>query len=255
MIKGFFVKMLPFLLAIIVIAISLLVNFKLLVNQKAVLTSLEKSNYSQQSYQKTLKTFSYYLNDELITSLVSEKEIKKDIKKYVSVFFDQTVTIHEKKLKQEKAKEIEIVITNYFAKNELGEDEAAIIKLSELLANKYVNTVFPVYELELIEIYYNPINRLLNNILIVLILLLVITINTIMVTEKKHLGRGLGYVITFLAIIGLLFFFNQSFIINQQIDDLFQVIKNQFLFNNYLFIFLLVLIISPIELNKLAKKK
>ena len=255
MIKYYFLKTLPFFLSIIIIIILLIFNYKLIVNQKSIVNHLEKSNYSQKSYQKITKTFSYYLNDQLIEQLITEEEIKKEIEFFVITFFDQETIIHEQKEKEKKAQALQSTITSYLEENDLIEDEEAVIKLSELLANKYVNTIFPVYELELVEIYYNPINRLINNVLIVMILLLIITLNTLLIFEKKYITKGFIYATIFLFVFNLIIIFNKTFFINQQINDLVQSIKNSFILNNYLIIIFFIIIILGINQIKRRRKK
>ena len=236
--------LLVFLLAIAIIMLTLLINFKLTFRSDNIIDKLDKSNYSQISYQKIENSFDSYLSQELKERLISQEEVKKDIEEYVLIFFANDRFLHEKEIKEQKKLEIEAKISLYLTENELVEEPNAITNLSGILADKYVNIIFPVYELELIEIYYHQFTKLIFNLLVFASLLLIVIVNSLLIIKKrKHIQKALIFSLVFLSIINLLLYKYQLFLFNQQITDFINKMVNYFVKNNCYIIILMILLI------------
>ncbi len=228
------------IIAIFIIIISGFAIYKLMVNENRVQTALVNSGYVSLTYERMEDHFADYVSPELSEKLIDEEQIETDIEKYITIFFEQDERVFEKALEAQKIREFEQIITDYLTEQELEVDASAVNSLSSLLAKKYMNIIFPVYELEMVETYYHQANRLITNSMIVFILSLVAIVNYLFHFKKRaNIAEGfLWATIFFVTITTCLIFFQPAYF-SENVTNLLFAIRNQLIIINVLIIIIL----------------
>ncbi len=212
-------------------------QYYLVFNVNSFEKTLADADYYQISYQKITTEFDYYVNEELKQALISEREIEQDITIYLNDFFDREERLFTKAIEGEKARAFQQVIRDYLSDNELDEQEDAIHSLSALLADKYVNTIFPVAELEVIEVHYQNFNKAMGLVVYVFLLAVIAILNfQISFKKRDHIPESFMFANSFLILSSILLLIYRPFLFNEQITSFIHSLMNRVIIINIVII-------------------
>ncbi len=221
------------LIAILLVVAVGFIQYMLIFNARSFENAVDNSDYATKSYQKIADEFAYYVNEDLSAMLISEEMVAQDIENYLEIFFDEEQRIFVKSIEGEKAREFHQVIRQYLSDNELDEQTDAINSLSNLLAQKYTNHIFPLAELEIVEVHYQRVDQIMGMIVYVVVLSLIAILNfQFAFRQREFIAEGFSYAVVFLLVVSLFLIFYQPFFFNQQITDFIRALTMQALIIN-----------------------
>ncbi len=242
-------------IALLLIMVALLFQYRVMFNATNFQSLFTSSDYVTLTHEKLSQEFSYYVSDELNEQLLAEEMIAQDIESYVDVFFDKNQRLFTSGLESAKRNEYQTIISNYLEAEEITVDDDAVNSLSTLLSKKYVNTIFPVQELEIIEIPFQQLNRLMINVAFVFVLALISLLNfQLFFQNKQYLAESFHFAALFLLLKSLALLIYKPFFFNEQITSFISAFINRLVIIN-LFVIIIYIAVSVYAYYGLYKKR
>ncbi len=240
-------------IAILLLIIALLVQYHLNFNATSFKNVFARSDYVELTYEKLTEEFSYYASDELSNQLLDKEMVASDIDHYIEMFFTTEERLFANAIEGAKQREYAAIINSYLEENELTVENNAVHSLSSLLAKKYVDMIFPVQELELVELPYQQVNRLMGNIVFVFVLALIAVLNfQVLFKNKEHVAESFAFANIFLLVSSFILLFYRPFFFNQAITSFMHTFFNQIIIIN-LIIFVIYGLVSFYSYYQLYK--
>ncbi len=242
-------------IAVLLIIIAFLVQYHLLFNANSFQNLFARSDYSAMTYQKLSEEFAYYVDDDLKAQLLEQEQVAADVDDYVAQFFDREERLFASQIERTKEQEFAEIIQVHLDDSALETDDDAVQSLSSLLAGKYVNTVFPVQELELVEPAFQQVNRLMGNFVLVFVLALIAVVNfQWSFKNKQYIAESFAFANVFLLVMSFVLLFYRPFFFNQPITSFMMTFMNQIIIIN-LVIFLIYGAVSFYAYYKLYQNR